>query len=149
MGDASSAVVGWFLGLITAGLGAWFGDFFQTKRRNDALRRALISELLENRIALLRRKRTRVHRSAWDAARAIQLPDDAFSAIAAAYVALDRVAVVMDLSLTRSASQAASSLEEIFRSGGPINYNETLRKVDVALRALGVQDTGGLVPEQF
>lgn len=136
-------ILGFFLGLIGAGVGAWFADFFQRRRTNDLLRRSLVSELHENRAALLRKKRTRLHRSAWDAARGLPLSDKCFRAVSDAYVALDRVVVVIDMSLTRSASERAGSLEELMRTGGPIDYETAIRKASAALLALGSE-----VPER-
>ncbi len=135
-------VLGFFLGLIGAAFGAWVADFFRTKRRNERLRRALVSELLENRTALFRRKRTRLHRSAWDAARAMPMDDSTHTALAAAYVALDRVAVLIDVSLTRSAGERAGSFEEVMKTGGPIAYASTIRRIEAALLALGVTAPG-------
>jgi hypothetical protein len=111
--------------------------FFRPSGRNEALRQSVVAELIENRIALARRKRTRLHRSAWDAARAVNFDKSVFEVVATAYVALDRVGVVIDLSLARSAGATGSQLEQIMSGGGPINYNNTIKKVEAAILALG------------
>ncbi len=71
------------------------------------------------------------------------LSDDTFRLVASAYVALDRVAVLIDVSLARSAGERDGSFDEVMKTGGPIDYATTLKRIEAALLALGIS-----VPEE-
>jgi hypothetical protein len=60
-----------------------------------------------------------------------------FDAVACAYVLLDRVSVVVEMSLAQSAIEHSGPLKEMFRGGGQVNYTYALASVDRALHALG------------
>src|SRR5437870_968914 len=86
MDPLALAGVTFLLGVLSAGAGALFLAHFTEGREHAALRRALRAEIDENLKALKDRRVAPLSRSAWEAARVLDLTDTAFDALAAAYL---------------------------------------------------------------
>jgi hypothetical protein len=93
---AALAVPGWapvlagfVLGVVGAGAGAVLQTIVVEDRRRSATLRALMSEIEENLERIGPEERTRaplaISRSAWDAARELELPDDVLEKLRTAY----------------------------------------------------------------